>query len=156
NGAGERQMSPELEAKTLELLASHRYMALSTIRSDGFPQTTTVGYANDGLTIYFGCSVNSQKAASLAQNDRVSMAIAREYDDWREVRGLSIGGIATRLADFDDVVGATERFIAKFPQVHGFALEDMLGTVFYRVTPIAISVIDYTVRFGHSELVVLE
>jgi hypothetical protein len=149
-------MNPALNAKILALLGSHRYMALACLRADGFPQTTTVGYVNDGLAIYFGCSLNSQKAHNLARDNRVSMAINRDFDDWRAIEGLSIGGTAERLTEFDDIVAATDRFIAKFPQVEGFQLEDMLGTVFFRVTPKAISVIDYTVRFGHSELVVFE
>lgn len=148
-------MSPELQQKIVQLLAEHRYMALATLRADGFPQTTTVGYVNDGLSVHFGCSLNSQKAANLARDGRVSMAINRDYDDWRKVRGLSIGGTAERLTDFDDILRATDRFMEKFPQTSGLRLEDMLGTVFFRITPKAISVIDYTECFGHSELVVL-
>jgi hypothetical protein len=41
-------------------------MGIATIRPDGWPQTTTVGYANAGLTLYFLCAKDSQKAASLA------------------------------------------------------------------------------------------
>lgn len=149
-------MITELRQKILQLLAEHRYMALATVREDGFPQATTVGYVHDDLTLYFGCSLNSQKAYNLARNNRVSMAISHDYSDWRKVRGLSIGGTAERLTEFDDIVAATDRFISKFPQTSGLGLEDMLGTVFYRVTPMAISVIDYTERFGHSELVLLD
>ena len=59
----------------------------------------------------------------------------------------------TTISEFDDIVAATDRFIARFPQVQGFQLEDMLGTVFFKITPVAISLIDYTVHFGYSELV---
>lgn len=146
-------MSPETRRKIVELLSSHRYMALATLREDGFPQTTTVGYVNDELAIYFGCSGNAQKARNLARDNRVSAAIARDYDDWGAIKGLSFGGRAERLTEFDDIVAATDRFIARFPQVQGFQLEDMLGTVFFKITPVAISLIDYTVHFGYSELV---
>jgi hypothetical protein len=32
-------------------------------RPDGWPQATTLGYANEGLTLYFLCGPDSQKAA---------------------------------------------------------------------------------------------
>ena len=41
-------------------------MTIATNRPDGWPQATTVGYVNDGLTIYFLCSPQSQKAANIA------------------------------------------------------------------------------------------
>ena len=61
--------------KILELLDQHRNMTIATLRPDGWPQATTVGYANDGLTLYFLCGLDSQKARNLARDDRVSLAI---------------------------------------------------------------------------------
>jgi nitroimidazol reductase NimA-like FMN-containing flavoprotein (pyridoxamine 5'-phosphate oxidase superfamily) len=52
-------------------------MTLATNRPDGWPQATTVGYVNDGLTIYFLCSPQSQKAANLARDSRVSLTIVK-------------------------------------------------------------------------------
>lgn len=37
-------------------------MTIATIRDDGYPQATVVGFVHDGLTIYFGSDRNSQKA----------------------------------------------------------------------------------------------
>ena len=53
-------MDSHLEAKILELLDQHRVMTLATLRPDGWPQATTVGYANVGMTLYFLCAVDSQ------------------------------------------------------------------------------------------------
>jgi len=155
SGLREPPMTPEQHRRIIDLLSEHHCMALATLRADGFPQTTTVSYVHDGLVIYFGCSKRSQKAHNLSRDSRISAAINRAYDDWNRIRGLSFGGTAEPLTEFDDVVRASERFIARFPQAAGFALEDMLGTIFYRVKPTAISVIDYTQGFGHSELVLL-
>ena len=44
-------------------------------RPDGWPQATTVGYANTGLTLYFLCGPESQKATNLARDDRVSLTV---------------------------------------------------------------------------------
>ena len=37
-------------------------MTVATNRPDGWPQATTVGYVNDGLTLYFLCDPESQTA----------------------------------------------------------------------------------------------
>jgi nitroimidazol reductase NimA-like FMN-containing flavoprotein (pyridoxamine 5'-phosphate oxidase superfamily) len=46
-------MDDAMRSKILEILDQHRLMTVATNRSDGWPQATTVGYVNDGLTIYF-------------------------------------------------------------------------------------------------------
>ena len=65
-------MRPELKATILKILDDNRIMTLATLRPDGWPQATTVGFASDGLRIYFLCGADSQKAANLAFDDRVS------------------------------------------------------------------------------------
>jgi nitroimidazol reductase NimA-like FMN-containing flavoprotein (pyridoxamine 5'-phosphate oxidase superfamily) len=56
-------MDNTLKSKILELLDRHRLMTVATNRPDGWPQATTVGYVNDGLTIYFLCSPQMGAAA---------------------------------------------------------------------------------------------
>ncbi len=46
-------------------------MTIATLRPDGWPQATTVGYVSEGLDLYFLCGPNSQKAHNLAVDDRV-------------------------------------------------------------------------------------
>ena len=60
-------MDEAIRRKILELLSEHRIMTIATIRPDGWPQATTVGYANEGLTLYFLCGKDSQKAMNLAR-----------------------------------------------------------------------------------------
>ncbi len=57
-------MDEAIRKKILDLLDHHRVMTLATNRPDGWPQATTVGYVNDGLTIWFLCGLESQKAAT--------------------------------------------------------------------------------------------
>ena len=52
-----------MEQKAIQILEGHRTMAIATVRPDGWPQTTIVGYANDGLLLYFLISRSSQKLA---------------------------------------------------------------------------------------------
>ena len=46
-------MNDEMQKAILRLLDQHRIMRLATLRADGWPQATTVGYGNDGMTLYF-------------------------------------------------------------------------------------------------------
>jgi nitroimidazol reductase NimA-like FMN-containing flavoprotein (pyridoxamine 5'-phosphate oxidase superfamily) len=60
-------MDEEIRRKILRLLDEHRITTIATPRPDGWPEATTVGYASEGLTIYFLCGRDSQKAANLAR-----------------------------------------------------------------------------------------
>ena len=66
-------MNEELKRTILTLLDQHRIMTIATLRPDGWPQATTVGHVNNGLTLYFLCGLDSQKAANIARDDRVSL-----------------------------------------------------------------------------------
>ena len=50
-------MDAALREKIMALLNEHRIMTIATLRPDGWPQATTVGYVNEGLTLYFLCRV---------------------------------------------------------------------------------------------------
>ena len=63
-------MDPGLKKEILSILDDASDMTIATVREDGYPQATTVSYVNDGLTIYFGCAANSQKAGNLARTAR--------------------------------------------------------------------------------------
>lgn len=128
-------------------------MTIATLRADGFPQATTVSYFNDGDTIYFATSPDAQKAQNIAHDDRVSATINRPYEDWNEIEGLSIGAKARRLTDPDDLQKAGDLLLKKFPQAIDYA-DDSSGDVsYFRLEPVAISILDYSKGFGHTELV---
>ena len=129
-------------------------MTIATVRDDGYPQATTVSYVNDGLTIYFGTSADSQKSRNIAANNKVSLTIDRPYESWNEIEGLSISGTATPVTDpaEKDKVGAL--LFKKFPQVKDFMPPDMPpeAMVIYRIEPRFVSLLDYRKGFGHTEL----
>jgi nitroimidazol reductase NimA-like FMN-containing flavoprotein (pyridoxamine 5'-phosphate oxidase superfamily) len=59
-----------MEQKAIEILDQNRLMALATARPDGWPQNTMVGYANEGLLLYFVISRQSQKFVNIKKDDR--------------------------------------------------------------------------------------
>ena len=92
-------MDAKLRAKILDVLMRHHFMALATIRPDGYPQATTVNYIHDDLTIYFATDATSKKAGNIQLNDKVSVAIASETQDAYKLRGVSLSGTAKRVVD---------------------------------------------------------
>jgi general stress protein 26 len=146
-------LTPALREKILDLLAHHNNMTIATIRPDGYPQATTVGYVNDELDIYFGCGAQSQKAQNLALNNRVSIAIDRDYENWNQIQGLSLAGTAARITDAKEIEKIAALMFEKFPQALDFGPDVQQAMVLFRVTPSVVSVLDYTKGFGHCELV---
>jgi len=92
-------MDNEIKEKILTLLDQHRIMTIATLRPDGWPQATTVGYVNEGLTLYFLCGLDSQKAANLAHDDRVSLTIDHDTPDLMAITGLSMAAHAQLVED---------------------------------------------------------
>jgi len=87
-------MDNEIKNKIETLLDQHRVMTVATLRPDGWPQATTVGYVNEGLTLYFLCGLDSQKASNLARDDRVSLTVDHDAPQVMEITGLSMAARA--------------------------------------------------------------
>ena len=148
-------MDKEIRNQILTLLDQHRIMTIATLRPDGWPQATTVGYVNEGLTLYFLCGLDSQKAANLARDDRVSLAIDHDTPDLMAITGLSMAARAQAVVDRDEAVRILGMFPLKYPE--NIAVPIPMPTPeeirIFSVTPTVISVLDYAKGFGHTELV---
>ena len=108
-------MDEAIRRKILELLSEHRIMTIATIRPDGWPQATTVGYANEGLTLYFLCGKDSQKAMNLARDDRVSLTIDHDTPQVMEITGLSMAARAQPVVDPGEGEKALRMLMLKYP-----------------------------------------
>ena len=148
-------MNEAIRNKILTLLDQHRIMTIATLRPDGWPQATTVGYVNDNLTLYFLCGLDSQKAANLARDDRVSLTIDHDTPDLMAITGLSMAAHAQAVIDLAEANKVLKMFPLKYPEQ--IAVPMPMPTPeevrIFRVTPTVISVLDYAKGFGHTELV---
>ncbi|MDO9008837.1 MAG: pyridoxamine 5'-phosphate oxidase family protein [Thiobacillus sp.] len=148
-------MDNEIRNQILALLDQHRIMTIATLRPDGWPQATTVGYVNEGLTLYFLCGLDSQKATNLARDDRVSLAIDHDTPDLMAITGLSMAAHAQAVVDRDEANKVLRMLPLKYPE--NIAVPIPMPTPeevrIFRVTPTVISVLDYAKGFGHTELV---
>ncbi len=148
-------MDEAMRKKILELLDQHRVMSIATLRPDGWPQVTTVGYVNEGLTLYFLCGLDSQKAANLARDDRVSLTIDHDTPQIMLITGLSMAARAHVVADREEASKILRMLPLKYPEQT--SLPGPLPTPdearIFRVTPTVISVLDYSKGFGNTDLV---
>src|SRR3569833_2970859 len=85
--------------KAIQILDENRLMGIATVRPDGWPQTTMVGYANEDILIYFIISRQSQKFANIQRDDRVSLVIGRDFHDPSTIKALSIAAHADEIRD---------------------------------------------------------
>src|SRR6516165_822498 len=108
-------MDDATRRKILALLDQHRVMTIATLRRDGWPQVTTVGYVNEGLTLYFLCGLESQKAANLALDDRVSLTIDHDTSDLMAIAGLSMAAHAQPVTDRTEAEKVLRMLPLKYP-----------------------------------------
>ncbi|BAV34942.1 pyridoxamine 5'-phosphate oxidase [Sulfuricaulis limicola] len=146
-------MTPSAKRFILDQLKKNRIMSLATVRSDGYPQATTVTYANDGLTLYFACDRSGQKVRNLRRSPKVSLTINKDTADWKKITGLSMGATAKVLDKPADTQRALTLLARKFKDMKNLSEEDLAETVFVRVQPKVVSILDYRRGFGWTKLV---
>ena len=135
-----------MRQRILTLLDQHRIMTVATLRPDGWPQATTVGYVNEGLTLYFLCGLDSQKARNLALDDRVSLTIDHDTSDLMAITGLSMAGHARPIEDRNEAEKVLRMIPLKYPDSAPppFPMPGPDDVRLFRVTPTIISVLDYS------------
>ena len=148
-------MDEPMRRKILSLLEQNRIMTIATVRPDGWPQATTVGFSYEGLTLYFLCGQDSQKARNLARDDRVSITIDHDSLQVLEITGLSMAARAQRITDMTEAAHVLQLIMARYPEQKNLNLPmpSANEVALFKVTPKVISVLDYSKGFGHTDLV---
>lgn len=147
-------MRPDQKAQILSILDRADDMAVATLREDGWPQVTTVSFVNDWLDIYFGTSAQSQKAANIGRDGRVSGAVTLPYTTWDEIKGLSFAARAEPVSDPEEMERVASLVLKKFPQVQKYVQGDPIDDLaVFRLRPAVVSLLDYSRGFGWSELI---
>jgi hypothetical protein len=159
-------MNPRLKDLILRLLNKHRVMAMATNRPDGWPQTTMVGYVNDGFLLYCFIARNSQKHANIVRDGRVSIAIGSDAAQPLDIKGLSLAGWASAVGEEGEFHHVADLRLKRYPEyaslpppvfrgdgLSRIAPQPSAGVVLLRIAPEIFSVLDYSKGFGHSDLV---
>jgi len=135
----------------IEILDAHRMMAISTVRPDGWPQTTMVGYANQGWRLYFLIFRSSQKFANIQRDDRVAIAVSGETSFLSEIKAVYAGAHAAELTDPKERANAWMSLLERHPNLADFGLPDDSETALMCAQCKYVSVLDYSKGIGHAE-----
>ena len=133
------------------ILNGHRMMTVATVRPDGWPQATVVGYANSGWTVYFLIFRTSQKFANIERDDRVAITIAGEPRSLFEIKAVYAGAHAAEVTDDRERAIAWELLTERHPNLADFGPPDYAETALMRARCKYVSLLDYSKGVGHTE-----
>ena len=145
-----------MEQPAISILNAHRLMAISTVRPDGWPQTTIVGYANAGFDIFFMIFRSGQKFANIAKDDRVAIAVASEPRELGELKAVYAGAHACEITDPKERDEAWRQLMQRHSNLAGFNMPDGNEAVFMRARCKYVSVLDFSQGIGHREQLVID
>ncbi len=128
-------------------------MTIATNRADGWPQNTIVGYANDGMIVYFLVGRSSQKFANITRDSRVSVAIGNDYLNPMQIKGISMAARAAEVRDQAEIDNVAKIFFQRYPEYRAMPRPDTAEVPLMRLTPEIVSILDYAKGFGHTDLV---
>jgi hypothetical protein len=145
-----------VEHTAVKILNSHRIMSISTVRPDGWPQTTIVGYANEGFEIYFMIFRSSQKFTNIQRDDRISLAVAAEPADVSDLKAVYAGAHASEITDPKQREQAWRLLMQRHSNLAGFQLPDGGDAAFMRATCKYVSMLDFSQGIGHREQLTID
>lgn len=142
--------------KAVEILRHNRLMSLATVGEDGWPHCSMVGFANDELSIYFVVSRTSQKFADIEHDGRVAIVIGRDVIDPASIRGLSIRARASEVEIEAERKHAIGLLLKRRPALKHLEPPHPSCSAVMIARPERIAVLDYSIGFGHADILVVE
>lgn len=135
----------------LDILDANRIMTIATVRPDGWPQATIVGYANEGWSLYFLIYRDSQKFANIAHNNRVAVTIGREPSKLWQVKALYAGCEVSELTELRERTAAWELLAQRHPNLTDLAPPQDADVATMVAHCRHVSMLDYSRGLGHTE-----
>lgn len=145
-----------MEQPALTILNSHRIMAISTVRPDGWPQTTIVGYSNRGFDIVFMIFRASQKFSNIQNDDRISIAIADEPKELGQLKAVYAGANAMEIVDPEEREHAWRLLMERHANLAAFNVPNPGEAVFMKARCRYVSVLDFSQGIGHKEQLTID
>ena len=145
-----------MEHPAITILNANRIMAISTVRPDGWPQTTVVGYANRGFDIFFLIFRASQKYANIQHDARISIAVAPEPAELEQLRAVYAGLRAEEITKQHEREEAWRLLLERHSNLAGFKIPGANQAVFMRGKCKHVSVLDFSQGLGHREQLTID
>jgi nitroimidazol reductase NimA-like FMN-containing flavoprotein (pyridoxamine 5'-phosphate oxidase superfamily) len=141
---------PLVHKAAVAIMDARRVMAVATLRPDGWPQNTIVGYANDGMTIYFLIFRTSQKFGNIAHDERVAIAIGEQPSNIHFAEAVYASARAAEVTDPGERERAWQLLVQRHPNL-GRDAPDADVTAIMRARCEHVSVLDYNKGLGHTD-----
>lgn len=145
-----------MEQPAISILNANRIMAISTVRPDGWPQTTVVGYANSGFDVFFLIFRASQKYANIERDNRVSIAVAPEPRELEQLKAIYAGMVVEEITDSQERDAAWRLLLERHSNLAGFKIPEANQAVFMRGKCRHVSVLDFSQGLGHREQLTID
>ena len=144
-----------MEQPAIRILNTHRIMAISTIRPDGWPQTTIVGYANRGFDLVFLIYRSSQKLANIRHDDRISVAVAAEPAELDQLQAVYASAHAREITVESEREAAWRQLMERHANLAGSQIPEATEAVFMAARCEHVSMLDFTQGLGHREQLIV-
>ncbi len=144
-------MSDDIKEKIVDCLKNHNWLNLGTVDKDGKPMVHTMGYASDGVVVYFGTGKDTRKSVNMQNNANVAYTIDDDEVEVMEITGVQIEGKASIVTDEVEAGKAFQLMVEKFPFMADMPAE--YETFLFKVEPTTAYYLDYTKDFGYRDMV---
>ena len=145
-----------MQTTAVDILDAHRIMTIATVRPDGWPQATIVGYANEGLALYFLIYRNSQKFSNISADKRIAITVGHEPSSLREIKAVYAGCAVRELTSSAQRSHAWDLLAARHPNLTDLAPPQQSDVATMVAECRFLSVLDYSKGIGHAEEIVIE
>ncbi|MBV8683918.1 MAG: pyridoxamine 5'-phosphate oxidase family protein [Caulobacteraceae bacterium] len=136
-------------------LDAQHVMSVATLRPDGWPQVTSVGFLAQGTAIYFVVARESQKFQNMLREPRISLCVAASTPSGGGLDGISMAAIAEEVTDTAHIVQFDDAMLKRYPQGPLYnPLGDAMALI--RAKPQVISLVRLSGGRSHAELRRLE
>jgi nitroimidazol reductase NimA-like FMN-containing flavoprotein (pyridoxamine 5'-phosphate oxidase superfamily) len=140
-----------MEQTAIEILDANRTMSIATVRPDGWPQATIVGFANEGMRLYFLVYRDGQKFANMTQDGRIAITVGHEPAQLRDVKAVYAGCTVREVTSLAERSHAWQLLAARHPQLTDLAAPGS-GEVATMVAELKfVSALDYGRAIGHTD-----
>jgi nitroimidazol reductase NimA-like FMN-containing flavoprotein (pyridoxamine 5'-phosphate oxidase superfamily) len=140
-----------MQQPAIDILNANRIMTIATVRPDGWPQATIVGYANEGWSLYFLIYRDSQKFANIVRDNRVAITVGCEPSEIQQIKAVYAGCNALELTDLADRSRAWNLLAERHPNLTDLAPPQNADVATMVAHCRHVSILDYTKGLGHTE-----
>ncbi len=115
-----------------------RICRVATANSHGMPHLVPVCQVVVDGKIYFASASDGRKALNLEENPRVAVTVDLYSDDWSNIKGATVQGLAKLYAKGPRFKKIRALLYRKYPQYRREAALDESDSVVVEVTPVHI------------------